>query len=325
MDGSGRVRAMVGGVDYLKSQFNRAVRAQRQAGSAWKPFVYLAALEAGRTPETPVVDEPVTIRGWSPRNYTGQFLGPVTLQTALAQSLNTVAARLADEVGRDRVAQAAKRLGITTPISLDPAMALGTSGVTPLQLAAAYDAFSNGGKLAYPRGVQRITTASGRFTYNNGIAVQQAPQVIGNPALSDLNRMLRTVLRSGTGVRASIPGRDVAGKTGTTSDYRDAWFAGYTGGLTTVVWLGRDDAQPMRGVTGGSAPADAWRSFMIAALPRIEAGPIPPGPSAPPRILVDPHVMVVPHGGPRPPPPATTMRPIPDPVTDLLGAPRGPG
>ena len=334
LDPSGRVRAMVGGVDYLKSQFNRAVRAQRQAGSAWKPFVYLAALEAGRTPETPVVDEPVVIRGWSPRNYTGQFLGPVTLQTALAQSLNTVAARLGEEVGRDRVASAAKRLGITTPINLDPAMALGTSGVTPLQLAGAYDAFANGGKQATPRGVERITTASARFTYVNRTTVQQAAQVIDNPALGDLNRMLRTVLRSGTGARAAIPGRDLAGKTGTTSDYRDAWFAGYSGGLTTVVWLGRDDAQPMRGVTGGSAPADAWRSFMVAALPAVGAGPIPAGPPARPRpptadMPPNPHELTPPRRDPdsprrRPPGPGEgVMRPIPDPVTELLG--RSPG
>jgi penicillin-binding protein 1A len=287
LDGTGAVRAMLGGADYSQSPFNRAVDAHRQAGSSWKPFVYLTALEAGRTPDTPVVDQPVTIDGWSPQDFEPTFLGPITLQQALAQSINTVAASLADEVGRPNVAATAKRLGIATPINLDPAMALGTSLVTPLEMAEAYDAFSNGGNRVTAWAIQSVRTVMGaRVLWRH--PAQRTPNVIGNPALSELNQMLRAVVQSGTGVKAAIPGYDIAGKTGTTSDFKDAWFDGFTGGLVTVVWMGRDDDTPMRGVTGGSAPAEAWKSFMRIALRRAAVTPIPPGP--PP---------------PAPPPPAT--------------------
>jgi penicillin-binding protein 1A len=277
LDGAGRVRAMVGGADYAASSYNRAAVAKRQAGSAWKPFVYLAALEAGRTPDMPVVDEPVTIAGWTPRNYDGTFLGPVTLERALAQSLNTVAARLADELGRPTVAATARRLGIVSNVNTDPAMALGTTEVTPLEMAQAYAVFSNGGYRVAAYGVERIRTTGGTVVY------QRKPPtwtpVVSNPALGDLNRMLRTVVASGTGVRAQLPGHDVAGKTGTTSDYKDAWFAGYTGGLATVVWMGRDDNAPMGRITGATAPADLWRASMSAAVKRLPVKAIPPGPA----------------------------------------------
>lgn len=321
LDGVGRVRVMVGGVDYPSSQFNRVTQARRQAGSAWKPFVYLAALEAGRTPETPVVDEPVTIRGWSPRNYTGAFLGPMTLETALGQSINTVAARLADEVGRERVAGAARRLGITTPINTDPAMALGTSGVAPIELATAYDAFANGGRRVYPFGIERVRDSRDRVIWR--APTPSTPQVIAGPPLGAITRMLRGVIASGTGTKAAIAGRDLAGKTGTTSDYRDAWFAGYTGGLATVVWLGRDDAKPMQGVTGGGPPAEAWRSFMLAAAPRGAA--IPGGSAAPARAPPPVAAPAAPLSTQPPVAPAPTMRPIPDPVEDLLGNATDPG
>ena len=279
VDGQGRVRAMIGGVSYGASPFNRAVDAHRQAGSAWKPFVYLAALEAQRTPETVVVDEPLTLGSWSPRNYGGGYLGPITLERALAQSVNTVAARLADEVGRDRVAATARRLGIASPINTDPAMALGTTLVTPLEMAQAYGVLADGGRRAPAYGVERIRTAAGAVLYQRRPVA--AAQVVGGPALDGLNRMMRQVIASGTGVRAAIPGRDLAGKTGTTSDYKDAWFCGYTGGFATVVWMGRDDARPMTGVTGGGPPAELWRSYMVSALPRLAAGPIPRGPAPP--------------------------------------------
>ena len=314
VDGSGRVRAMVGGLDYARSPFNRAVQARRQAGSAWKPFVYLTAMEAGRTPETIEVDEPVTIAGWSPRNHTGTFAGPVTLEQALADSINTVAARLADEVGRDRVAATARRLGITTPINTDPAMALGTSQVAPVEMAQAYAAFANGGQRTAAYGVERIRTAGGTVVWRRGPVVQ--PQVIGNPPLGEMNQMLRTVVARGTGRRAAMAGYDIAGKTGTTSDFKDAWFAGYTGGLATVVWMGRDDAQPMRHVGGGGPPTEAWRAFMAAALPRagvrtIPAGPAPstlaaPVPVAPTLPMEPPPEPQQPEAaGPAPPPPDT--------------------
>ncbi len=279
LDGEGAVRAMVGGRDYAAGPYNRAVLAHRQAGSAWKPFVYLAAMEAGRTPETPAIDQPVTIEGWSPRNFDPGYLGPVTLAQALAHSINTVAAQLAEEIGRDRVAAAARRLGITSPINTDPAMALGTSQVTPLEMARAYDAFANGGDRVEPYGLVRIRTTAGTTIYRGRPAAPQP--AIDNPPLSEMNAMLRGVVAGGTGARAALPGHDLAGKTGTTSDFKDAWYCGYTGGFTAVVWLGRDDARPMRGVPGGSAPVDAWRGFMAAALRRVPDRPIPAGPPAP--------------------------------------------
>jgi penicillin-binding protein 1A len=280
LDGDGRIRALIGGVDYATGPYDRAVDARRQVGSAWKPFVYLAALENGRTPDTLAVDEPVTIDGWTPADFEPEYLGPVTLQTALAKSINTVAARLADEIGRPIVAAEARKLGIVSPINTDPAMALGTSQVSPLEMAQAYDAFANGGNRVYAYGVERIRYAGGPVIYQHRA---EAPQpVIANPPLTELNGMLKTVLQDGgTGVRAAIPGRDLAGKTGTTSDFRDAWFCGFTGNLTTVVWLGRDDDKPMSKITGGSAPVDLWRSFMLTAMRRLPNESIPPGPPAP--------------------------------------------
>ena len=280
VDPAGRVRAMIGGADYASSAFNRAVDAHRQAGSSWKPFVYLTALEKGMTPDTPVVDQPVTIDGWSPSDFEPGYLGPITLKQALAQSINTVAASVADEVGRPNVAATARRLGIVTAINTEPAMALGTSLVTPLEMAGAYDAFSNGGDRVEPFGIERIRTGlSHRIIWQH--PAPATPNVIANPPLSELNLMLRGVIAAGTGVRAAIPGYDLAGKTGTTSDFRDAWFCGFTGGITTVVWVGRDDNEPMRGVTGGLAPAEFWKSYMRVALKRTAVTPIPVGPPAP--------------------------------------------
>ncbi|HRD27879.1 MAG TPA: penicillin-binding protein 1A [Caulobacter sp.] len=277
IDGEGRIRAYVGGADYGESQFDRATSARRQAGSAFKPFVYLAAMEAGRTPAVMVVDEPVRIGSWEPRNYTGRYLGAITLQTALAQSVNTVAARLANEVGTGNVAAAARRLGITSKIQLDPSMALGAVEVNPLEMAQSYAAFSNGGFLAKGYGIQRIRTANGRVLYDRNLEKRPRRSVIGSPALQYMNQMMREVVISGTGKRARVPNYDIAGKTGTTSDYRDAWFVGYTGGFVTAVWTGKDDNTPMKGVTGGGAPAGIWRAFMAQALPRLKAQAIPGG------------------------------------------------
>ena len=286
LDGSGRVRAMVGGVNYAESQFNRAADAKRQAGSSWKPFVYLTAMEAGRTPDVQVVDEPVTINGWTPQNYTKKYLGQITLETALAQSINTVAARLADEVGRDNVARVAHRLGIITPIGTDPSMALGAVEVSPVEMAQAYAAFSNGGNQTTAYGIERIRTTDGKVLYEHKSDARVS--VIGNPPLSYMNRMLRQVVASGTGGRAKIGGYDIAGKTGTTSDYKDAWFVGFTGGFVTAVWVGKDDNTPMRKVTGGGPPADLWRSFMVQALPHLKVQAIPAGPTAPDGAYSDP-------------------------------------
>jgi penicillin-binding protein 1A len=290
LDGSGRVRAMVGGVDYQKGPYNRAVDAHRQAGSSWKPFVYLTAMEAGRTPDLMVVDEPVTINGWSPRNFEPEYLGPITLENALAHSINTVAARLADEVGRENVAATAHRLGILSTLNTDPAMALGSNVVTPLEMAQAYDAFGNGGYRVAAYGVERIRAS--------------APvQAILNPPLGEMQQMMRAVMRIGTGTHAAVRGYDLAGKTGTTSDFKDAWFCGYTGGLSTVVWVGRDNNSPMRGITGAMAPSEIWRSYMTSALKRLANGPIPPGP--PPPLAPEAWPVAT---------PAPAMAPIPNPV-----------
>jgi penicillin-binding protein 1A len=222
-----------------------------------------------------VVDEPVTIDGWTPRNYTGRYLGPITLEVALAQSINTVAARLANEVGTVNVARTAHDLGITSKIQTGPSMALGAVGVSPLEMAQAYDAFDNGGGKVSAYGIERIRTADGKVLYDHGPAQRAA--VIPEPALGYMDDMMRQVLASGTGARARIPGYDLGGKTGTTSDYRDAWFIGFTGGFVAAVWVGRDDNTSMRRVTGGGPPADIWRAFMTQALPRLAASPIPAG------------------------------------------------
>jgi len=282
LDGEGRVRAYIGGERYSESQFDRVTQAQRQAGSAFKPFVYLTAMEQGRTPNTPVVDEPLKIGSWEPKNYTGKYLGPMILQSALAQSINTVAARLANEVGTANVAATARRLGITSRIQLDPSMALGAVEVSPLEMAQAYAPFSNGGFATHAYGIERIRTATGKILYDHGLEKTDRAVVIGTPALQYMNQMLRQVVAVGTGTRAQVKGYDIAGKTGTTSDYRDAWFVGYTGGFVSAVWLGRDDNTPMKKVAGGGAPAGIWREFMGAALPGLKAQPIPGGLIEPP-------------------------------------------
>jgi len=288
IDGEGRIRSYVGGASYAQSQFDRATVARRQAGSSFKPFVYLTAMEQGRTPDVMVVDEPVTIGNWEPKNYTGRYLGAITLQTALAQSINTVAARLANEVGTGNVASTARRLGITSKIQLDPSMALGAVEVSPMEMAQAYAPFSNGGFFARGYGVERIRTASGRVLYDHGVDKPERRSVIGSPALQYMNQMLRQVIAAGTGGRAKLGGYDIAGKTGTTSDYRDAWFVGYTGGFVTAVWVGRDDNTPMKKVTGGGAPAGIWHDYMATALPRLKVQPIPGGVAPPSEAQPDP-------------------------------------
>lgn len=287
MDGLGRVRVLVGGVDYVSGPFNRAVSAHRQAGSTWKPFVYLAALEAGRTPETVVKDEPVTISGWSPSNYEDEHFGSLSLSDALAHSVNTVAAKLADDVGRDKVTAVARRLGITATISQEPAMALGAVDVTPLEMAQAYGAFGNGGYSVTAFGLTRIRTSTGAVLYERP-APKTPATVVNEPQLSQLNQMMRGVIGHGTGTRAAVAGYDLAGKTGTTSDYRDAWFDGYATGMSVVVWVGRDDDRPMARITGGMVPAQIWRNYMAAALKRQPPEVLPTGRSAPPALAEPP-------------------------------------
>ena len=305
LDGQGAVRAMIGGDSYVPNGFNRAVQARRQAGSAWKPFVYLTAMEAGLTPDSQAVDQPITLAGWSPRNHTDGFLGPITLEKALAESVNTVAAQVADQVGRDKVASTARRLGISTPINTDPAMALGTSQVTPLEMAAAYGAFGNGGVRVTPYGVQRISTASGVVLWRKGAG--RSAQVIGNPPLGEMDRMLRQVVARGTGTHAQIKGWDIAGKTGTTTDSKDGWFCGFSGNFSACAWMGRDDNQAVAGLAGGGPPARLWRAFMVSALPRAGATSILPGPL--PAVPAEPLPQtILASTQPRPVPPAPASK-----------------
>ena len=264
IDPGGAVKAMVGGRDYKASPFNRAVDAHRQPGSAFKPFVYLTALEDGMIPESIVVDQPVSIAGWKPENYSRRYRGQVTLQTALADSLNSVAAQLAEMVTPRAVAATARRLGIVSPLMETPSIALGTSEVTPLELTAAYVPFSNGGRGVIPYAIKRITTAKGKVLYErNGTG---PGQVIDPLYVGMMNSMLSQTVIDGTGTAARIAGWPSAGKTGTSQDFRDAWFIGYTGALTAGVWFGNDDNKPTKHATGGSLPALAWQRFMSAAL-----------------------------------------------------------
>jgi penicillin-binding protein 1A len=263
LDTKGGIRALVGGRGYADSPFNRAVKAQRQPGSAFKPFVYLTAIEGGLMPDSVVEDLPLTVAGWAPRNDNGEYQGAMTLRTALSRSVNTVAVRLALKVGPARVAATARRLGITSALGKDASLALGTSEVSLLELTGAYNVLANGGLEAEPYVLRRVFTRSGRILF-----VHKAPrrrQLVGPAHVGAMNAMLNAALVSGTGRRAALPHHPAAGKTGTSQSYRDAWFVGYTGHLTTGVWAGNDDGRAMNHVVGGSLPAEIWRALMLAA------------------------------------------------------------
>ncbi len=273
MDGTGAVKAMVGGRSYRRSQFNRAVHARRQPGSAFKPFVYLTAIEQGYTPDSVEDDSPVRIGDYRPENYGRKYYGPVTLRKALALSLNTVAVKLCVAVGPENVVMTANRLGITSPLKPVASLALGSSEVTLLELTSAYVPFSNGGKAVVPYIVTRITTRDGRILYErrgSGLG-----QVISEEDLGAMNDMMRAVITSGTGRRARLKGHEAGGKTGTSQDYRDAWFIGYTAQYTAGVWFGNDDNSPTRRVTGGSLPAQVWKSVMTEAHRGLPGLPLP--------------------------------------------------
>lgn len=266
----GAVRAMVGGRDYVASNYNRAVVARRQPGSSWKLFVYLAALEDGLTPDDRVVDQPISIDGWSPRNNSRGNAGEVSVTQAFALSINTVAAALGNRVGFDTVADVARRFGITTPIDRRPAMVLGTSEATVLEMTAAYAAIANNGAEVRPYAVTRIATASGRVLYEREPAT---PRVLVAPYVAaNMTKLLQAAVETGTGRAAQI-GRPLAGKTGTTSSNKDGWFLGFTPELTTGVWMGRDDAKAVPGLQGGRAPARAFAGYMARAV-----GGTPPSP-----------------------------------------------
>ncbi|NYD88420.1 transglycosylase domain-containing protein [Sphingomonas melonis] len=261
LDRDGAVKAMVGGKDYVSSIYNRATQAQRQPGSAFKLFVYLAALEAGHKPEDTVVDEPVTINGWSPRNDSRRNSGPVTLRTAFAFSLNTVAAKLGQEVGFTTIADMARRFGITTPINTHPSMVLGTSDVRLIDMTRAFASVAAKGVAVTPYGITRVT-ANGQTIYTH--EVDRSHVLVAPYVAAEMTDLLQTAVNTGTGRAAQI-GRPVAGKTGTTSSSKDGWFLGFSSGLTTGVWMGRDDARPIAGLHGGTAPARAFAAFMKPA------------------------------------------------------------
>jgi penicillin-binding protein 1A len=301
MTPDGAVRALVGGRNYADSQFNRAVAAKRQPGSAFKPFVYLTAVEHGLTPDTIREDKPISVKGWQPENYNHEYFGPVTLTRALALSLNTVSVRLTLELTPMAVVRTAYRLGIASRLEPNASIALGTSEVSMLELVGAYAPFANGGYALIPRVIDNITAANGKVLYARNI--QQLGRIIDARYVAMMNSMMAETLTIGTAHKAALPGWPAAGKTGTSQDFRDAWFIGYTAHLVTGVWLGNDDGTPTKHVTGGSLPVEIWSRFMrtahqgvpVASLPGASTGnffsglfggggnsrPVPPAPVQP--------------------------------------------
>jgi penicillin-binding protein 1A len=263
IDRDGAVRAMIGGKDYVDSIYNRSTQAERQPGSAFKLFVYLSALESGMKPTDTIVDEPVTIDGWSPRNSTRTNLGPVTLREAFSRSINTISAKIGQQVGFSTVADMARRFGITTQISTFPSMVLGTSDVRLIDMTRAFASVANKGVAVTPYAIRKVVTADGRLLYSRD---QSEDRVLVAPwVAAEMTDLLQSAVLSGTGRAAQI-GRPVAGKTGTTSSNKDGWFIGFSSGLTTGVWMGRDDARPVGGLQGGTAPARAFHDFMMVAV-----------------------------------------------------------
>ena len=309
MSPDGAVRAMVGGRNYAESQFNRAVAAKRQPGSAFKPFVYLTALEHGLTPDTVREDKPIALKGWKPENFARQYYGPVTLTQALSMSLNTVSVRLTLELGPAAVAKTAYRLGIASKLDPNPSLALGTSEVSLLELVGAYAPFANDGFAISSHVVERVRTAGGKVLYTRMTA--NFGRVIEPRYVGMMNTMMRETLTSGTAHAAQLAPWPAAGKTGTSQEFRDAWFIGYTSHLVTGIWLGNDDSSPTRKATGGGLPVEIWSHFMraahqgvpVAALPETDTGvsiasiltpqsaaPVPPAPvgtSSPPSARND--------------------------------------
>ncbi len=263
LDRDGAVRAMVGGTDYVTSNYNRAVTALRQPGSAWKVFVYMAALEGGFRPEDKVVDGPVTIDGWSPKNSGGSYAGEITLRTAFAYSKNTVAAKLGAEVGTSTVANMARRFGVTTKINTSPSMVLGTSETRVIDMTQAFATIANKGRSLTPYGITKVTTIDGDVIYK--AKAPKSVQLVEDWVAAGITDLMQTAVATGTGRGAQI-GRPVAGKTGTTSSNKDGWFLGFSSGLTTGVWMGRDDARAVGDLQGGKAPAQAFSAYMRVAV-----------------------------------------------------------
>ncbi len=273
MTPDGVVRALVGGRNYAESQFNRAISAKRQPGSAFKPFVYLTALEHGLTPDTVRDDAPIAVKGWKPENFEHEYLGPVTLTQALANSLNTVSVRLTLEFGPAAVARTAYRLGIDSKLEPNASIALGTSEVSPLELVAAYATFANGGFAVSEHVIERVRASDGKTLYVR--PTQALGRIVDARYVAMMNAMLHETLVSGTARHADLPGWPAAGKTGTSQDFRDAWFVGYTSHLVTGVWLGNDDNSPTRRQVGGGLPVDIWSRFMRTAHQGLAPSALP--------------------------------------------------
>lgn len=273
LDTRGAVKAIVGGRSYRESQYNRVVKSLRQPGSAFKPFVYLAALESGLTPNTVIDDAPINVNGWRPKNYRNQYRGAITMREGLADSVNTVAVRLTLEAGRTRVARTARRLGIESEVKKNLSIALGTSEVTLLELVSAYAPFANGGYVATPHIVRRIRTPGGKILYKRRTTGRL--RAVALPYVAAMNDMMSAAMVSGTATRAALPDRAAAGKTGTTQNFRDAWFVGYTANYVAGVWIGNDDGKPMKRVTGGSLPAAMWKEIMLSAHRAKAPAPLP--------------------------------------------------
>ncbi len=272
IDATGAVRAVVGGADYQQSQYNRAVTSRRQPGSTFKPFVYMAAMEAGYTPDTVAQDAPININGWTPSNSDGKYMGEITLRQGLAYSRNTIAAQLAQLLGPDKVVEAAQRMGISSPLMAVPSIALGTQEVSLLELTAGYAPFANGGQGVIANVITRIETAQGEVLYD---AVPAGPgQVVSPLVVGEMNDMLSTALEIGTGKRASLSGWQIGGKTGTSQKARDALFVGYTNRMVTGVWLGNDDDRPTK-LAGGTVPTQIWSDFMAKAHAGLPPSSLP--------------------------------------------------
>ncbi|MCI4679788.1 PBP1A family penicillin-binding protein [Rhodoblastus acidophilus] len=283
MEPDGAVRALVGGHDYAVSQFNRATDALRQPGSSFKPYVYLTALMSGKfTPYTTVVDAPICLGNWCPKNYGGHFRGSMPLWNALAHSINSVAVRLSVAVGdgnaklgRSRIIATARRLGVTAPLPDTQSLPLGADEVSPMDQATGYAAFANGGKRVKPYAALEIYNSRGELVYSHDRDGEKPQQVIDPRYINELVFMMTQVVQQGTGRRAQLDGIEVAGKTGTTNDYKDAWFCGYTGNFVGIVWYGNDDDQAMNKMTGGSMPAATWHDIMQYAHSGVDLKPLP--------------------------------------------------
>ena len=277
LDHDGGIVALVGGTDYNVSKFNRVTQARRQPGSAFKTFVYTAAIEAGLDTEDVRYDEPIVIDGWRPRNYDEEHRGPVTLRTAFALSINTVAAKVGYEIGPARVADVARRLGVSNMPApgqfVPPSIALGSIETTLWDMTSAYATFMSGGYRVDPHIISRVTNSAGHELYVR--PPYQAPRVLDPEVVNRMNSMMGAVVLRGTGVAANLGDRDVAGKTGTSSDWRDAWFVGYTADYTAGVWVGHDDFTSMGRTTGGTIPAQIWNDTMRVAHQGVESHPLP--------------------------------------------------